>query len=199
MSNLSLAYQNLGQWSEAENTIAQSLEILENSTLKTQTYTEILAKSLNTKAHLLWLKGNFERAIATWDMAANNYLQAGNQAQAINCKLNQTKALQALGFSSKAQKIATRIYQDLASIPSPKLKIRGLQRLGNVLRNVGNLPQSEQVLRESLDIAATPDTLLELGNTERALSDSYLETNQPQLAEQYAQAAIVHYQEAFNG
>lgn len=199
LSNLSLAYQNLGQWSEAENSIAQSLEILENLALKTQTYTEILAKSLNSKAHLLWLKGNFERAIATWDMAANNYLQAGNQAQAVNCELNQTKALQALGFSSKAQKIANRIYQDLASIPSPKLKIRGLQRLGNVLRNVGNLPQSEQVLRESLDIAATPDTLLELGNTERALSDRYLETNQSQLAEQYAQAAIAHYQEAFNG
>ena len=199
LSNLSLAYQNLGQWSKAENSITQSLKILENLTQKTQTYTEILAKSLNSKAHLLWLKGNFERAIVTWDLAADNYLEAGNQAQAINCELNQTKALQALGFSSKAQEIATRIYQDLAKIPSPEIKIRGLQRLGNVLRNVGNFPQSEEVLRESLDIAATPDTLLELGNTERALSDSYLETNQPQLAEQYAQAAIAHYQEAFNG
>ncbi|WP_019507912.1 CHAT domain-containing protein [Pleurocapsa sp. PCC 7319] len=198
LSNLSLAYQNLGRWSEADNSIAKSLEILENLALKTQTYTEILAKSLNSKAHLLWLKGDFEQAIATWNMAADNYLEAGNQSQAINCELNQTKALQTLGLSSKAQEIATTIYQDLASIPSPEIKIRGLQHLGNVLRDVGNLPQSEQVLRESLDIAVNSDTLLELGNTERALSDSYLETNQPQLAEQYAQAAIAHYQEAFN-
>ena len=72
LSNLSLAYQDLGRWQAAEDSITQSLEILNRLDLKTQAYREILAKALNSKAHLHWLKGNYDRAIATWELAADN-------------------------------------------------------------------------------------------------------------------------------
>ncbi|MDJ0591153.1 MAG: tetratricopeptide repeat protein, partial [Pleurocapsa sp. MO_226.B13] len=198
LSNLSLAYQNLGRWQEAETSINKSLEILNNFELKTQTYTEILAKALNSQGYLHWLKGNFSQAIATWDLAAKNYLEAGDTASVIKCKLNQTKALQAAGLSSKAQETLKQIDRELKQTSNSKLKITGLQYLGNVLRHVGNLEKSEQVLQESLNIAESPDTLLELGNTERALSNSYLATDRPQLADKYARSAIAHYQQAFN-
>ena len=64
LSNLSLAYQNLGQWQEAEKTITNSLEILKNLDITTATYSEILAKALNSQGHLQWLQGNFQQAIA---------------------------------------------------------------------------------------------------------------------------------------
>ncbi|MGD1920423.1 MAG: CHAT domain-containing protein [Pleurocapsa sp.] len=197
LSNLSLAYQSLGEWQQAEKTIAQSLEILANLNNTTQTYTEILAKALNSQGHLQWLRGDYSNAIATWDLAATNYLQAGDIANTIKCQLNQTKALQASGLSSKAAEKSEQIYQSLENTDNLELKSVGLQYLGNVLRSVGNLQRSNAVLRESLEILETPDSLLELGNTERALSDSYLATSQLQLAQQYTQRAIAHYQQAF--
>ena len=197
LSNLSLAYQNLGQWQEAEKSINKSLESLDNLDIATPTYTEILAKALNSKGHLQWLKGDFPGAIATWDVAADNYIKAGDAESAIKCRLNQTKALQAEGLSSKAKEIIEQIERDLEQTSNSQLKITGLRHLGNVLRQVGNLQRSETVLQSSLSLLESPDTLLELGNTERALSDSYLATNQPQLAERYAEKAIAHYQQAF--
>ncbi|MEM8676708.1 MAG: CHAT domain-containing protein [Cyanobacteria bacterium P01_G01_bin.67] len=197
LSNLSLAYQRLGRWQEAESTIDQSLKILKNLDNSTPTYAEILAKALNSQGHLQWLRGNFSNAIAAWELATTNYLQAGDTANTFKCQLNQIKALQASGLSSKATEKLEQMYQDLAHTPN-QFQSTGLQYLGNALRTVGNLQKSAQVLKESLTIVPTPETLLELGNTEKALSDRYLATNQLQLAEQYTQATLYHYQQAFN-
>ncbi|MEO1672596.1 MAG: CHAT domain-containing protein, partial [Cyanobacteria bacterium J06631_2] len=197
LSNLSSAYQSLGEWQQAEKTIAQSLEILANLENTTQTYTEISAKALNSQGHLQWLKGNYDRAIATWDLAATNYWQAEDPSNTIKCQLNQIKALQVLGLSSKAAAKSEQVYEILATTDRPELKSAGLQYLGNVLRSVGNLQESATALQESLDIRETAATLLELGNTEKALSDSYLATSQLQLAAQYTEKAISHYQQAF--
>lgn len=197
LSNLSLAYQSLGEWQEAEQTIARSLEILKNLDATDRVHTEILAKALNSQGHLQWLRGDYGNAIATWDLAATNYWQAGDTANGIKCQLNQIKALQASGLSSKAAAKSEQIYQSLEDINNLEFKSIGLQYLGNVLRSIGNLQRSNAVLQESLEILETPDTLLELGNTEKALSDSYLATSQLQLAERYTQKAISHYQQAF--
>jgi tetratricopeptide (TPR) repeat protein len=67
---LSLAYQHLGQWEEAEEAIrnaiaslnAQSLNLLDNqkNTTDTQAYLDVLAKVFNTQGRLEWAKGNLE-------------------------------------------------------------------------------------------------------------------------------------------
>ncbi|MGK7952483.1 MAG: tetratricopeptide repeat protein [Xenococcaceae cyanobacterium] len=197
LNNLALAHQNLGRWQEAETIIASSLEILKNLDTSTPTYTEILAKASNTQGYLQWLQGNFNEAIFNWEVAASNYLKAGDNENAIRCKLNQTKALQAAGLSSKAKEILEQIEQELTQTPNFQLKAIGLRHLGNVLRSVGDLKRSEIVLQSSLNLSESLDTLLELGNTERALSDSYLATEQAELADKYAETAIDLYQQAF--
>ena len=197
LNNLALAYQNLGRWQEAETIIMSSLEILKNLDITTPTYTEILAKTSNTQGYLQWLQGNFDEAISNWEVAAENYLKAGDSENAIRCKLNQSKTLQAAGFSSKAQEILEQIEQELTKTPNSQLKATGLRHLGNVLRNVGDLKRSETALQSSLSLSESPDTLLELGNTERALSDSYLATERAELADKYAETAIDRYQQAF--
>ncbi len=198
LSNLSLSYQKLGNWQEAEQAIISSLEILNSLDITTDTYAEILAKALNTEGSLMWLKGNFSEAVSAWDLAASNYLKVGDTENLIKCKLNQAKALQAEGLSSKAKEILEQIGQELNKTPDSQLKATGLRYLGNVLGKVGDFRASETVLQSSLAISESSDTLLELGNTERALSDSYLATNQSELADKYAEAALDHYQQAFN-
>ena len=198
LSNLSLTYQNLGRWQEAERTINQSSEIINSFSTETATYREIKAKVLNTKASLQWSRGNFAEAVTIWGLAAENYLEVADTENALKCQLNQAKALQAAGLSNKAKIKLEQIHQELTLTENPQLKITGLQYLGNVLRKVGDLQRSEIVLQESLHLAESNDTLLELANTERALSDSYLATNQPELADKYGKNAIANYQKAFN-
>ncbi len=198
LNNVALASQNLGYQQNAETAISKSLEILNSLDIETKTYTQIKAKALNSQGYLQWLQGNYKNAITSWNLATHNYLKVEDIENSIKCQLNISKALQASGFSSKAKETLEQVYQQLSQSSNPRLKATGLQYLGNVLRKVGELQQSETVLQESLSLFTTADTLLELGNTEKALSDSYLATNQPELADLYGKNAIANYQQAFN-
>lgn len=194
-SNIALAWQELGNIEQAEKAIIKSLEIIDNISEETETSKEIKAKILNTKASVQWSKGNFAEAVNLWGLAAKQYLEVADKANYIKCQLNQAKALQAAGLTNKAKIKLEQIHQELITDNSP-LQTIGLQYLGNVLRKVGDLKSSETVLQD-LDLA-DPNTLLELANTQRALSNSYLATNQSELADKYANIAIFNYQKAFN-
>ena len=65
LSNLSLAYQQLGRWPEAETAITHSLALLQPETAPAN----ILAKVLNTQARLQWFQGQPETALETWRQA----------------------------------------------------------------------------------------------------------------------------------
>jgi tetratricopeptide (TPR) repeat protein len=178
LSNLSLTYQHLGQWEEAQRYISQSLKELQTSlnTANSQAHLEILAKALNTQGNLQWEKGQLQEALSTWKEATRHYTAAGHSEGVIITKINQSKALQALGLSYQAQELLQQVYQNLQQQPDSKLKATGLRHLGNALRRVGELEESWRVLDESLSLAEQPKAkslaLLELGNTERALGKS---------------------------
>jgi CHAT domain-containing protein len=195
LSNLSLTYQHLGQWDEAENAIAQSLQLLQN-----QPDSEILAKALNAQGRLQWAKGQLEQAIATWKQATSVYAKVGHQAGVVGSSLNQAKALQALGLSLQAKERLERVNQILENEANPTLKAAGLRQLGSTLRQVGELERSRQVLRDSLELSQPPNgkslTLLELGNTERALGNQASTIGRDAEARQYRQDAIASYQQA---
>jgi len=201
LSNLSLTYQHLEQWQEAEETITQSLSLLHNhKDADTPTYQEILAKAWNTQGRLQWSKGQLEEALKTWKLAASNYGKAGNQTGVIGSLINQAKALQALGLSTQAQETLTQVNQILGLESDSQLKTQGLRHLGNALRRVGRLEDSQQVLTESLALAESPTTqhlaLLELGNTKRALGNKARAIGKEAEAMVYTQAAIEFYQQA---
>lgn len=177
LSNLSLAFEQLGQWDKAENAIAQSLKLLQskqniNSSLERS---QILAQSLDIQGKLQLARGQAEAALTTWQQAANIYAQIDDDAGVTRNRINQAQAMQALGLYRQAQKTLTQANQTLQKQPDSALKATGLRSLGNVFRVVGNLPASRQVLEQSLTVAkqsASPqdfaDTLLSLGNTARA-------------------------------
>ena len=196
LSNLSLAYQQLGQWDKAEDAIASSLNLLGYSVKKRAggagaeiQNLQVLAQALDIQGRLQLAQGKTELALTTWRQAANIYVKLKDYAGLTRNQINQAQALQTLGHYRQAQKTLTQVQQSLQKQPNSDLKATGLRSLANVYRVVGNLKTSHQILEESLDVAkqlqspqAIADTLLSLGNTVRAQKDT--------------QAALKFYQQA---
>jgi hypothetical protein len=82
---------------------------------------------------------------------------------------------EALGINNQDCQITAQQLQTLKDQPDSLTKAIGLRSLGDMLQLIGNLKQSEEVLRQSLDVAqrlqSPPQisaTLFSLGNTVRA-------------------------------
>ncbi len=175
LSHLCLAYQQLGQWEEAEAAISQSLSLLNNNQKLTTQHQFILAQVLNNQGNLQLAQNLAEQALRTWQEAEAAYAGAGDQVGIIGTQLNQAKALQTLGLYRRAKTILETVEQTLANQSDSPLKAAGLLNLGNTLRLVGDLDNSQQVLEQSLAVArasqSPPDiqaALLSLGNIARA-------------------------------
>lgn len=199
LGNLTLAYQQLGQWDKAELAIASSLNLLgysvqgrggEGENYQIQNL-QVLAQALDIQGRLQLAQGKTELALTTWQQAADIYVKLKDDAGLTRNQINSSQALQSLGNYRQAQKTLTQVQKSLEKQPNSELKALGLRSLGNVYRVVGNLKASRQVFEESLDVAkqlhssqAIADTLLGLGNTARAQKDT--------------QAALNFYQQAAN-
>lgn len=204
LSNLSLAHQQLGQWEQAKEAIAQSLNLLQKqdvgntrTSAEGATLTQILAQALNTQATLQLSLGQAQQALTTWQQTAATYAQAGDQTGITRSLINQAQALEALGLYRRAMVTLNSVNQTLQKQPDSLIKVAGLRSLGNALRVVGDLDQSRQILEQSLVLAQklkSPQdigaTLFNLGNTARASFTGASPTQQD------IQAALVFYQQA---
>jgi len=187
LNYLTLVYQELGQWTLATSAIADSLKLL--PTQPNGQYLPVLAQALNTQGHLQLAQGQAQKALETWQQATTAYDRIGDHAGSIGSQINQIQALKALGLYRRALTNLNSVKQTLQQQPDSLIKTTGLRSLGNVLRVIGDLPQSETVLRESLAVAQkvrSPQNesaaLLSLANTLRA--------------QQNSQAALIYYQQA---
>lgn len=188
LSNLSLAYQQLGQWEQAKKIITHSLNLLQKNQDVGNTL-QILAQALNTQATLQLALGQSQQALTTWQQAAATYTQAGDQTGVTRSLINQVQALEALGLYRRAMVTLNSVNQTLQKQPNSQTKVAGLRSLGNALRIVGDLDSSRQILQQSLALAqqlqSSQDigtSLFSLGNTARSQQDT--------------QAALVFYQQA---
>ncbi|MBW4630397.1 MAG: CHAT domain-containing protein [Iphinoe sp. HA4291-MV1] len=217
---LSLAYQHLGRWEEAEKAIAQSRQLLEhqNNTTHTQAYLDVLAKTWNTQGRLQWARGHWSLALESWKQAEATYEKAGNHAGVVGSLINEIVALQWLGLSRQTlaelshqslvefqnvEQVIKRIEQIIQQESDPNLKASQWQSLGETLRRIGNLSMSEKSLQKSLQVAqefqlkkAANSARLELGNTKRALANRAIAINKQEDAKNYIRAAINYYQQA---
>ncbi|MCC5622818.1 tetratricopeptide repeat protein, partial [Nostoc sp. CHAB 5715] len=191
LSNLSLAYQQLGLWAEAEEAIAQCLKLLQSgeNTGSSGERSQIIAQALDVQGQLQLAQGQAEAALTTWQKAADIYQQIGDKARLTRNQINSAQALQALGLYLQANKILNEVQQTLTSLPDSLLVATGLRSLGNIRRVVGDLNVSRLVLGKSLAVAkrvqspkAIAEAQLSLGNTARAQQDT--------------EAALQYYQQA---
>jgi len=191
LGNLSLALQERGEWEQARESSTQGIQILQQlSTTKERD--KILAQSLDIQGKLSFSVGDFSAALVSWQEAGKLYQQLGLTKAEDRNRLNQVQAMQELGlFQSACEAIGARIDETLSfcdgvkqeNLPenlrrfsSDRLTVLHLQALGDVLRLMGDLESSQQVLELGLELVdgdtETFDKLqLSLGNTLRAKGD----------------------------
>lgn len=218
LSNLSLAYQQLGQWDVAEAAIQASLTLLDDESLDPSIQRSVYAQSLSVLGRLNLSRGDAQAALEHWEIAADGYEQLGDRTRLAESRLNQAQALQNLGFYRRALETLEALYQDLQTDPASPQKLLTLRSLGDALRVVGDLSQSETVLAESLAIATQlgqPEAIatvqLSIGNTCRdqavrseALnlqappegSNCFSESRRIDLAQDAVNQAFSHYGQA---
>jgi CHAT domain-containing protein len=178
LSNLALAHQQLGQWTEAKKAIATSLELLQSEP-ETLDRRRIFAQALNTQGHLQMAQGQAQQALTTLQQAADAYKQVGDEAGVIRCAINRAQILRVQGLYRRSLSLLNQANQTLQGQSDSSLKATGLRHLGNSLKLVGELNKSKEVLQQSLEVAeklaSPPDiasALLSLGNTARTQADT---------------------------
>ncbi|MEY2832632.1 MAG: hypothetical protein RLZZ574_1890, partial [Cyanobacteriota bacterium] len=70
LSNLSLAYQQLGQWHKAEQALTASLDLLPTAPNMTAESAQILAQTLDVQGQLQLKQGKTQAALNTWQETA---------------------------------------------------------------------------------------------------------------------------------
>ena len=189
LSNLALAYHQLGQWTEANKAITTSLQLLQTEGAGSDRL-RTLAQALNTQGKLQLAQGQPEQALATWQKATETYQQVEDKTGVVRSLINQAQALRVLGFYQRVNATLEQASQILQEQPNSAIKAAGLLSFGDALRLVGDLKKSQEVLQQSLAIAqqlqsppAITAALLSLGNTAYA-------QQQPDATLNYYQQAI---------
>ncbi|HEY9835773.1 MAG TPA: tetratricopeptide repeat protein, partial [Vampirovibrionales bacterium] len=183
LNYLTLAYQALGEWDAAQEAIQESLSLVDSPPTPSErsgnsVSQRIRAQALNSKGSLQLARGEAEAALDSWKQAEALYQAQGDLTGALGSQINQAQGMQTLGLYRRSRRLLEQVNQQLQSQPDSSLKITGLQNLGNALQVLGDLPEAQQVLAQSLALAQTlhsgdeiSSTLLSLGNTARALQD----------------------------
>jgi Uncharacterized protein conserved in bacteria len=185
LSNLSLVFQQLGQWEKAEKTLESSLTLINDSSFSKKPL--ILAQILDIQGQLQLTKGQPEQAIKTWKQAFKLYTEAGNWLGKITNQINQAMALQSLGLYRQSLKTLTEVNETLKSQPDSLIKATALLSLGNTLKQVGDLTNSEIVLQQSLELAKTL-------NNSQLLSQIYLSLANINRIQNNLDLALKYYQ-----
>ena len=181
LSYLALAYSQLGQWQQADNSINQSLDLLQSQP-QDDTITPILAEAFNIQGTLLLAKGNPLAALSSWEKATTTYEKVKDSSGILRTNINQSRALQSLGLYTQAcQKLANHLIDDslscneltfekitdLLSNNLTPLQQAGWLSLAQLLRQQGNLDSSEVILNNILAQVSSSDfkasILLNLG------------------------------------
>ncbi|MEH2295944.1 CHAT domain-containing protein [Nostoc sp.] len=176
LSNLSLAYQQLGAWSQAQQAITESLNLLkgenENENL------QIFAQSLDIQGRLQLTMGKAEAALATWQQTEKIYKELDNKSGVVRSLINQAQAWRTQGFYPRSVKTLDQVSQTLKSQPDSIEKTVSWRSLGDALLVLGDLAKSRQALEESLRIARNLQSsadisasLFSLGNNARKQQD----------------------------
>ncbi|WP_434685324.1 CHAT domain-containing protein [Pseudanabaena minima] len=178
LNYLSMAYQELGEWEQAQETIAQSANLLDRQLLASKEGLAIAARISNTQGSLQLAMGNPQAALDNWKIAAERYTQLDDEIGLLGSQTNQAQALQALGLFRLASEQLEAIELRLQKQPDSLLKSVALHSLGTTLQNLGDLAKSQKILEQSLAIsqklnnpAESSATLISIGNNFRFIKD----------------------------
>lgn len=176
LSNLALVRGQMGNWPEANDTIAASLTLLATAATPAANWQRVQAQTLNVQGRLLLGQGEAEKAFDIWEQAAAVYEGSGDRAGYYRSRLRQARALQALGFYGRAvNEILDPLKDELVAAPASPIKVRSLRELAEALMVAKSLDAARDPAQASLEVAQELDladeiaaTQLTLGNIEYA-------------------------------
>ncbi len=205
LNYLSLAYQELGEWSSSEEAIASSMTLLESLGKLEGREVLLLAQALNTRGSLELKKGQTEAAEMTWSQAAEIYDRGNDITGAQSARINQARALQTLGQYPQSKSLLEGVSEELASQPDSLLKARSLRMLAIAFQTIDDVRDVEEILEQSLAIsrqfnasAETSATLFTLGNIARNRRQDNIALDYYRRAEKMAQDPIAIIQSQLN-
>ena len=191
LSNLAATYGQLALWEEAEKAVNSSLSAVRTQA-KTPEQQRILAETLNIQGQLQLERGQTQDAIEIWTQAAKIFEQIDRKNQLFQVQINQSLAWEILGLYPRACKMMLASFKlenqtcEVSAAGLETLKnesvsleqVRAIHALGRVLRVLGQLERSQDVLSLGLEAAqklgSRPEEAaiyLNLGNTVRAKSN----------------------------
>ncbi|MEM7792898.1 MAG: CHAT domain-containing protein [Cyanobacteria bacterium P01_C01_bin.118] len=173
LSHLALAYQNIGQGIQADEAISTGLQLLDSNPSPDQPdYWSSRGQVQSTQGTVYLLRSQPTDALSSFQQAEQDYRQASNNNGILSSQVNQSQALQALGFYRRALNTLTDLNPPLAERSPSLSQITGLRNLGDLLRITGDLEQSQTVLEQNLTLAQqlgdpieTAQIRFSLGNT----------------------------------
>ncbi len=191
LSNLAATYGQLALWEQAEQAVNSSLSVV-RAQPKTPEQQRIWAETLNIQGQIKLERGQTQDAIDIWTQAAKFFEQIDSKNQLLQVQINQSRAWETLGLYPRACKIllgSLNLENKICEIPPPGLatlknqsisldRLRAINSLGRVLRVLGQLERSHELLLIGLQAARNFDLrqeeaaiYLNLGNTQRAKSN----------------------------
>jgi CHAT domain-containing protein len=209
LSYLALAFQKMGNWTAAEDSIAQSRQALQALPPNPQ----LTAQILNSQGRIQIGMGQPEAALESWQQAEQQYKSANDAIGQLGSQINQAQALQTLGLYRRAQSLLEQINTTLQNQPDSSIKALGLKSLGTVFQVTGNLNQSRQILQQSLNMqqnlanqsqdsidwrSQISATQFSLANTLRSLQDTEAALSLYQQSAQLATTEIGQLQAQMN-
>jgi CHAT domain-containing protein len=141
---LSLTFQDLGQWQQAQGQLSKIQALLDQNPNPF-----LQAKTLNIQATLSQNLGKYQEAIATWKQSEHLYRQTQDPYGTTLSQLNQAQALQILGQHQQAKLLLERINPPKDSALEVMLNLR----LGITLQAQGEFAQAKVKLEAAQTIA----------------------------------------------
>jgi CHAT domain-containing protein len=199
LGNLSLSYQQLGQWEQADVAIIESIKIL-NTLSATPPRSLALAAALEIQGGLNLTRGQTEKALIALDQATKLYQPMQKPDRLLASQTKQAQALQQMGAIRRAI-IGLQAALSLPEPASPKFDpaisnitatpetVSALRLYGELLQASGNLPAAQTVLSYSLTLAQTLKRPADIARTQIQLGDLDRSLLKPE-------AAIAYYQQA---
>lgn len=184
LSNISLAYKQIGEYQQALSYIIQSRTLLENQPNYQQSKhkLQLFAQIIDIQANLQLTLGKPLLALDNWKQATIIYEQVNFTDGKIRSLINQNLALQALGRYRQAHKILQELLSELNKQPASMIKVTALRSFGDVQLHLGEIDASLNTFQQSYQIAQEiqvkfnlnqynpqiSEILLSLGNAQRA-------------------------------
>jgi CHAT domain-containing protein len=209
LSNLSLTYQQLGNWDAANESIQSALSILTSDAVRSAPERGgVYAQALDVQGSYDLAVGNGEAAVLAWRQSAQVFDEIGLPTRAAMSRVNQAQALQSLGFYQQAIALLQTLQEDLKDAPDSLEKAAALRSLGEAQRVAGSIRDAKESLDKSLEIVnglnnaeAIAQTYLSRGNVNRTGIDfsvpEFLRTDELDARNrQLIDAAISDYQSA---